>query len=40
MTNLSLSVQVFNEEETFGSAKTKFAELLSAINNNLVNDPT
>lgn len=36
MTNLSLSVEVFNEEETFDSAKIKFAKLLSAINNDLV----
>lgn len=36
MSNLSLSVEVFNEEETFDSAKSKFAKLLSAINNDLV----
>lgn len=36
MSNLSLAVEVFDEEETFDSAKIKFSKLLSAINNDLV----
>lgn len=36
MSKLLLEVEVFTKEETFDSAKSKFANLLSAINNDLV----
>lgn len=36
MSKLLLEVKAFTKEETFDSAKSKFANLLSAINNDLV----